>query len=374
MQNIFFLMIQDLLSKNNTIKNSNKRFFSFFKGSIFRQILKYLRYLIIAALLAIAVYGCAQQFLDPNVRTYPSPGAGFEIVGKNETDGFNTHVVINGNYEINYNKVVTFASAWRLGPFYGLFVWPIAQLAIAMLTGISTSGWGVVLSIFFLVLVIRTFVLLLTFNQIRQQLKMQLLQTKIAEIRGKYPDNKKDNLQRQKMQLDLMRFYKKNNVRPIGSIIGSIATLPFFYAIYRVVASLRYVKEATLGPFSMSITPISAIFGGNLVYIVIALMVIATQVVAFKLPAWLNKTKRKQKLLDAAAKKQMKTTNMITIVMIVVFAIIAVSVPTALCFYWAFSALFTAGQNYIMFWFQNNRQRFKRFQRKQTIEEQLVSI
>lgn len=115
-------MIQDLLSKNNTIKNSNKRFFSFFKGSIFRQILKYLRYLIIAALLAIAVYGCAQQFLDPNVRTYPSPGAGFEIVGKNETDGFNTHVVINGNYEIDYNKVVTFASAWRLGPFYGLFV------------------------------------------------------------------------------------------------------------------------------------------------------------------------------------------------------------------------------------------------------------
>ena len=342
-------MIQELLNKSsNQQQTVNARPF-FYRQSFWKKVFKYLKVLLILALLGIALYGVFQQFFDAFVRTYPSPGSGFEICGNNEGDCFNNHVVINGNHEISWNYIVSFGQALRLGPFYAFFVWPIAQLEIAILTGISTAGWGVILSIFFLVLIIRSFVILLTFNQIKQQFKMQILQTKIAEIRGKYADSKKDQLQRQRMQLELMKFYRKNNVRPIGSIVGSIATLPFFYAIYRVVSALRYIKESSLGPFSMSVSPISAILGGSFLYIFIAIMVISCQIVAFKLPAWLNKQKKQQKMMDAAARKQFKTTNLITTVMIIIFAVIAISVPTALCFYWAFSSLFTVGQNYALF-------------------------
>ena len=364
-------MIQELLQNKKT--NKNNRSFNFFSKNTLKISLKIIRYLLFAFLIVIAVYGCAQQFFDTNVRTYPTPGAGFEICGPNENDCFSNHVIINGNYEIDYNVISTFADAIKLGPFYGLFVWPIAQLEAAMLTGISTQGWGVLLSILFLVFIIRFFVLSITFTQIKQQFKMQILQTKIAEIKGKYPNSKKDQLQRQKLQLDLMRFYKKHNLKPIGSIIGSVATLPFFYAIYRVIASMRYIKEASLGPFQMSVSPLTAIMNGSLVYIVIAIMVIIGQVVAFKLPNWLNKTRQQKKLMDAGGRKQLKTTNLVTTIMIVVFAVIAISVPTALCFYWTFSSVFTAAQNYFLFLARKHHQKFN-FRKQKPIEKQLIEV
>jgi YidC/Oxa1 family membrane protein insertase len=85
-------------------------------------------------------------------------------------------------------------------------------------------GWG--LSIVLLTLLIRILLLPLTIKQFHSMQSLQRLQPELKAIQNKYKDDK------QRQQQELMKFYKENNVNPLGSCLPLVLQLPVFISLF----------------------------------------------------------------------------------------------------------------------------------------------
>jgi YidC/Oxa1 family membrane protein insertase len=93
-------------------------------------------------------------------------------------------------------------------------------------------GWG--LSIVCLTLAIRVLLLPLTLKQFKSMRALQTLQPQLKAIQTKYKEDK------QRQQQEMMKFYKENNVNPLGSCLPLVAQLPVFISLfYMLRADLR---------------------------------------------------------------------------------------------------------------------------------------
>jgi YidC/Oxa1 family membrane protein insertase len=91
-------------------------------------------------------------------------------------------------------------------------------------------GWSIVL----LTVVIRALLVPLTLRQFRSMQKLQQLQPELKTIQAKYKEDK------QRQQQELMKFYKENQVNPLGSCLPLVAQLPVFISLfYMLRQSLR---------------------------------------------------------------------------------------------------------------------------------------
>ena len=66
----------------------------------------------------------------------------------------------------------------------------------------------------------------LTVKQFHSMRRMQALQPEMKAIQAKYKDDK------QRQQQEMMKFYKENNVNPLGSCLPLVAQLPVFISLY----------------------------------------------------------------------------------------------------------------------------------------------
>jgi YidC/Oxa1 family membrane protein insertase len=85
-------------------------------------------------------------------------------------------------------------------------------------------GWG--LSIVLLTIVIRALLLPLTLKQFGSMQKLQRLQPELKAIQTKYKEDK------QRQQQEMMKFYKENQVNPLGSCLPLVAQLPVFISLF----------------------------------------------------------------------------------------------------------------------------------------------
>jgi YidC/Oxa1 family membrane protein insertase len=85
-------------------------------------------------------------------------------------------------------------------------------------------SWGT--SIIFLTFVIRLIILPLTFRQVRSMQALQRLQPKIKELQARYKDDK------QRLNQEMMGFYKEHKVNPLGSCLPVLLQLPFFLSLF----------------------------------------------------------------------------------------------------------------------------------------------
>jgi len=74
--------------------------------------------------------------------------------------------------------------------------------------------------------VIRALLIPLTLKQFGSMQKMQRLGPEIKAIQAKYKDDK------QRQQQEVMKFYKENNVNPLGSCLPLVAQLPVFISLF----------------------------------------------------------------------------------------------------------------------------------------------
>lgn len=88
-------------------------------------------------------------------------------------------------------------------------------------------SWG--MSIIALTIVTRAALIPLTYKQIKGMRAMQALQPQIKELQAKYKNDK------QRMQQEMMRFYKENKVNPFASCIPLVAQLPVFITLFYVL-------------------------------------------------------------------------------------------------------------------------------------------
>ncbi|MEA2161564.1 MAG: YidC/Oxa1 family rane protein insertase [Solirubrobacteraceae bacterium] len=91
-------------------------------------------------------------------------------------------------------------------------------------------GWSIVL----LTVCIRALLVPLTLKQFSSMQKLQRLQPELKALQARYKDDK------QRQQQELMKFYRENQVNPLGSCLPLVAQLPVFISLfYMLRSSLR---------------------------------------------------------------------------------------------------------------------------------------
>lgn len=111
----------------------------------------------------------------------------------------------------------------------------------AILEGIHSviSGvpyaWG--FSIIILTMLIRIVLIPLTVKQYTSMRAMQKLQPEIKKLQAKYKDD------RQKMNEELMKFYRENKVNPFGSCLPLLLQMPVFLALFYMLKSEPFTPD-----------------------------------------------------------------------------------------------------------------------------------
>jgi len=88
-------------------------------------------------------------------------------------------------------------------------------------------SWGG--AIIALTICMRTLLIPLTYKQLKGMRALQALQPQMKELQAKYKNDK------QRMQQEMMRFYKENKVNPFASCVPLIAQLPVFITLFYVL-------------------------------------------------------------------------------------------------------------------------------------------
>jgi YidC/Oxa1 family membrane protein insertase len=107
---------------------------------------------------------------------------------------------------------------------------PLIDVANGVLQFFHDSAglsWG--MSIIALTVVTRALLIPLTYKQLKGMRAMQALQPQIKELQEKFKNDK------QRMQQEMMRFYKENKVNPLASCLPLLAQLPVFITLFFVL-------------------------------------------------------------------------------------------------------------------------------------------
>ncbi len=83
-----------------------------------------------------------------------------------------------------------------------------------------------------------------TLKGTRSMIQMQRLQPEMKRLQLKYKDD------RQKLNEELMAFYKENNLNPLGGCLPLLLQTPIFIILYRVIRGLTYIPagQSTFDP------------------------------------------------------------------------------------------------------------------------------
>lgn len=97
---------------------------------------------------------------------------------------------------------------------------------------VHNYGWSIVL----VTIVINVVLLPLRLKSMKSQRKMQTLQPKLAAINAKYKGLSLRDPRKAQQNQEVMEFYKKEGVNPMGGCLPMVVQLPLIYAFYKVLA------------------------------------------------------------------------------------------------------------------------------------------
>src|SRR5918998_5025901 len=101
--------------------------------------------------------------------------------------------------------------------------------------GIVGGSWG--WAIILLTFTVRIVILPLTFRGVKSMQRLQTLQPEIKQIQERYKDD------RQRMNQEIMAFYQKEKVNPLGSCLPLLLQIPFFIALFYLLRSDEFQAD-----------------------------------------------------------------------------------------------------------------------------------
>jgi YidC/Oxa1 family membrane protein insertase len=190
-------------------------------------------------------------------------------------------------------------------------------------------SWG--MSIIALTVVTRMVLIPLTYKQLKGMRALQALQPQIKELQEKYKNDK------QRMQQEMMRFYKENKVNPFASCIPLLAQLPVFFTLFQV---LRHELPEDIGCKAghcgaeasfLFINDLTAkATGGELITLLI--LYIGTQLISGM-------------VMSLSADKSQRTMMFLLPLFFVPFIL---NFPAGLILYWITTNIWTIGQQFVI--------------------------
>jgi YidC/Oxa1 family membrane protein insertase len=186
-------------------------------------------------------------------------------------------------------------------------------------------GWG--MAIVGMTVIVRLIILPLTIRQIKSMNVMRELQPQVKEIQEKYKDD------RQRMNQEMMRFYKENKVNPLSSCLPLLLQLPVFFALFQLLRSEEFASKIAASP------PEGWLFIDNLAekahgaeLVILLVLYIGSQMAATL-------------VMTATADK---TQQRIMLLLPIAFAVVIPSFPAGLIVYWITTNFWTFGQQVVV--------------------------
>ncbi|HZI91474.1 MAG TPA: membrane protein insertase YidC [Thermoleophilaceae bacterium] len=97
------------------------------------------------------------------------------------------------------------------------------------------GSWG--FAIILLTFTIRLAILPLTFKSVKSMQKLQVLQPEMKKIQARYKED------RQRMNQEMMAFYQRNKVNPLGSCLPILLQIPFFISLFYLLRSDSFQED-----------------------------------------------------------------------------------------------------------------------------------
>ncbi len=231
---------------------------------------------------------------------------------------------------------------------------------VLMFFGFSDgAGPAWVLSIVGLVIIIRILLIPLFFKQIKASRGMQLIQPEMQAIQKKYK-GKSDPASREALSRETMELYRKHNTNPFASCLPILAQSPIFFALFRVLNSLKKISEGTqdpLGPITKEVAKnieTSTVFGAQLSDIFLktestqSKIVIGILIIAMCATTFFTQRQLTMKNMPKAALEgpMASTQKMMLYVFPFIFAVSGVNFPVGVLVYWTTTNLWSMGQQF----------------------------
>ncbi len=210
---------------------------------------------------------------------------------------------------------------------------PLIDLAEAVILFFRDNvgvAWG--LAIVGLTFVTRIVILPLSLKQIRSMRHLQQHAPELKALQDKYKGDK------ERLQREMMAFYRENKINPLASCWPLLLQLPVFLALYQLLNSDSFKDNVREDP------PIGFLFVENLTekaggveLVVLIALFIATQLGAG---------------LVMSARIQDRNQKIIMFALPVVFAPFIATQPAGLAIYWIATNVWTLGQQFVVqtFW------------------------
>jgi YidC/Oxa1 family membrane protein insertase len=264
-----------------------------------------------------------------------NPKDSIEQIFINSGDGFIENKFISPFISLSKNQNISFAYASYLGPkqyellkvsnnqfeeiiHYGFFH-PLAKPLMVVLKFFNNFIDNFGFSIILLTICIKIIFWPLTQKSYKSMKGMQTLQPEMKKMREKYGADK------QRLNKEMMLFYKEHKVNPLGGCLPMLIQIPVFFALYRVLLGSIELRHA---PFMFWITDLSAKDPFYITPLVMGLTMFIQQKMT---PTNMDPTQAK-----------------IMLMMPVVFTFMFLNFPSGLVIYWLTNNLLTILQQYLI--------------------------
>lgn len=244
----------------------------------------------------------------------------------------------------------TWGDAFNKGIIEGLLVYPISWLLNSISNGFGNGGWGQVLAILFVTLIVRGLLMAATFKSTMAQQKMTALQPELAKIQSKYPNSNTNRAEKERLAQEQMALYKRNKINPFAQIFVMLLQFPIFIAVWGAMNGSAILASDSVWGLNLAATLGSEMLKFNAVAIVLFVLMSVAQWASTKMPQWMQKAavKKVAKLgKNEAQEKQNKQMKMISNIMLIMIIVMGFSLPSAMGVYWLIGALISIGQTYI---------------------------
>jgi YidC/Oxa1 family membrane protein insertase len=216
-------------------------------------------------------------------------------------------------------------------------------------------SWG--FSIVLLTIVMRAVLVPLTVKQFHSMQKMQRMQPQMKALQAKYKDDK------QRQQQELMKFYKENEINPLGSCLPLAAQIPVFISLFYMLrqdlrkniclhtqqayqAKLVATHHLTAAQAAGHTTPCGPNNGAGFLFIP-DLTDKATGVVLVVLLLLYVGSQLASSLMMSSPMMD-KTQQRLMLLLPLFFVVIVINFPAGLLVYWITTNFWTMGQQFVV--------------------------
>jgi YidC/Oxa1 family membrane protein insertase len=189
--------------------------------------------------------------------------------------------------------------------------------------GPNSWGWSIILLTF----TVRILILPLTFKGVKSMQRLQGLQPEIKKIQARYKDDK------QRMNQEVMAFYQREKVNPLGSCMPLLLQIPFFISLFYLLRSDEFKADIANNPGFFPIDDLAHKVTGDPVLLgALIVLYVGTQLAASAVTAFSADPMQRRIMLALPF----------------VFVIFIINFQAGLIVYWITTNVWTIGQQLLV--------------------------